>query len=111
VISTTKALAAIVMTGAMMGTAAVSAQAWVNPGSNTQYPSTGGTWQYGFWDVKIRSYYTVNKCHGSTVVKYINGSETARSRSADTASNAKSIAEVNTLNSSGLEARYYYRTC
>lgn len=104
-------LAGAMLSGAMFGAVAGPAQAWVNPGTNTQYPSSGGTWQYGFWDVKLRSYYTVNKCHGSTVIKYIDGKESSRSRSVDTSSGQKSIAEISTLNSSGLEASYYYRTC
>ena len=104
-------LAGAALSVATLGAVAGPAQAWVNPGTNTQYPSAGGTWQYGFWDVKLRSYYTVNKCHGSPVIKYIDGNETNRSRSVDTASGQKSIAEISTLNSAGLEASYYYRTC
>ena len=61
---------------------------WLAYGPITQYPSAGGTWQYGFWDVKVRSYYTVNLKHGSTVV--LNGDAV---RSADTAAGYKSIAE------------------
>ena len=41
---------------------------WLAPGPITQYPHEGGTWEYGFWDVKVRSYYTVDRCHGSTVI-------------------------------------------
>ena len=41
---------------------------WLAYGPITQYPAEGGTWEYGFWDAKVRSYYTVNRCHGSTVV-------------------------------------------
>ena len=41
---------------------------WLAYGPITQYPAEGGTWEYGFWDAKVRSYYTVDRCHGSTVV-------------------------------------------
>ncbi len=102
---------AVLLSAAATGTLSVPAHAWVSVGARTQYPSDGGTWQYGFWDAKLRSYYTVNRCHGSTVVKYIDGRETNRSRSIDTSSGRTSIAEIGTLNSPGLEARYYYRTC
>lgn len=80
--------------------------AWVAPGKHVQYPSEGGTWEYGFWNVKYRSYYTVNKCHGSTVKS---GSRT--SRSADTASGKKSIAELWAVNNPGADPHYYYRVC
>jgi hypothetical protein len=66
---------------------------------------TGGTWQYGFWNAKGRSYYTVNSCHGSTVV--LNGSQ---QRSANTVSGAKSIAENSAVNYWGAGNAYYYRT-
>ncbi|WP_278257330.1 lactococcin 972 family bacteriocin [Nocardioides convexus] len=59
-----------VAAGAMMLTAvgaASPAMAYLHPGSVTQHPSTGGTWEYGFWNAKVRSYYTVNKNHGSSV--------------------------------------------
>ncbi|MEU2614564.1 lactococcin 972 family bacteriocin [Micromonospora sp. NPDC007271] len=109
--TTKAALAGVALSAALMGAVAGPAAAWVSVGAKTQYPSEGGTWEYGFWDVKLRSYYTVNKCHGSTVVKYIDGKETNRSRSIDTVSGKKSIAEISTVNSAGLEASYYYRTC
>jgi hypothetical protein len=105
------AFAGAALSASVLGAVAGPAQAWVSVGQKTQYPSSGGTWNYGFWDVKIRSYYTVNKCHGSTVIRYIDGRETSRSRSIDTASGARSTAEITTINSAGLEASYYYRTC
>ena len=79
---------------------------WVVPVKKVQYPSEGGTWEYGFWDVKFRSYYTVNRCHGSTV---INGDR--KSRSIDTRSGKTSIAELWGINSPGANPHYYYRVC
>lgn len=73
----------------------------------TQYPSSGGTWQYGFENVKLRSYYTVGKCHGSTVYRKIDGKVVNTSRSVDTVRNQKSIAEVWTVNSPGLDGQYF----
>ena len=35
---------------------------WLNPGPDVQDPSAGGVWQYGFWDAKVRSNYTVSRC-------------------------------------------------
>lgn len=61
---------------------------WLALYSHIRYPSQGGKWEYGFWNAKVRSYYTVNKKHGSTM-KY-NGNTV---RSIDTASNQTSIAE------------------
>lgn len=79
---------------------------WLNPGPDVQYPSAGGTWEYGFWNVKVRSYYTVSRCHGSTVE--LNGSQV---RSVNTASGKKSIAEKSAVNYWGNDDAYYYRTC
>lgn len=28
---------------------------WLAYGPITQYPAEGGTWEYGFWDAKVRS--------------------------------------------------------
>lgn len=83
-----------------------TAQAWLNPGPDVQYPSSGGKWTYGFWDAKVRSYYNVNRCHGSTVV--YNGSA---SRSANTAADYTSIAEKWAYNAWYNDDAYYYRTC
>ncbi|MGG1215777.1 hypothetical protein ABHM93_05060 [Micromonospora provocatoris] len=41
---------------------------WLAPGPITQYPNEAGTWQYGFWNAKVRLYYTVDLCHGRTVI-------------------------------------------
>lgn len=79
---------------------------WLAYGPITQYPAEGGTWEYGFWDAKVRSYYTVNRCHGSTVV--LNGNTV---RSADTAAGKKSIAEKWALQWPSHDDRYYYRVC
>lgn len=78
---------------------------WLAYGPLYQYPAEGGTWEYGFWNAKVRSYYTVNKCHGSTVK--LNDKQ---SRSVDTASGKKSIAELWALQSNSND-EYYYRTC
>ena len=46
---------------------------WLASGPKRQYPSEGGTWEYGFWNAKVRSYYTVKRCHGSQlswIVRY-----------------------------------------
>ena len=79
---------------------------WLAYGPITQYPAEGGTWEYGFWDAKVRSYYTVDRCHGSTVV--LNGNTV---RSVDTAAGEKSIAEKWAVQWSSHDDRYYYRVC
>ncbi|MBE7699607.1 hypothetical protein H9623_04695 [Oerskovia sp. Sa1BUA8] len=79
---------------------------WLNPGPDARYPSSGGTWEYGFWNVKVRSCCTVDKCHGSTVV--LNGNQ---SRSADTASGQRSTAEKSAVNIWSNDDAYCYRTC
>lgn len=93
-------LVAITMAGA------APAMAWLHVGSETRYPSEGGTWQYGFWNAKVRSYYTVNKSHGSSVI--YNGNLT---RSICTASGQRSVAEAWGINTSGATDSYYYRIC
>ena len=82
------------------------ASAWLAAGPIYQYPAEGGEWEYGFWDVKVRSYYTVNQCHGSTVV--LNGSSAS---SINTAAGYKSIAEQGAVNWWGADDAYYYRFC
>lgn len=82
------------------------AEAWLNYGPIYQYPSTGGTWKYGFWNAKVRSYYKVYRCHGSTV--YLNGNWV---RSANTAPGYWSIAHKSAINWWGADDRYYYRVC
>lgn len=83
-----------------------TALAWLHPGPTTQYPSDGGTWQYGFWDAKVRSYYTVDRCHGSSL--YYNGQLV---RSVNTVANQTSRAEKWAYQTSGASDSYYYRTC
>ena len=78
---------------------------WLASGPLRQYPSEGGTWQYGFWNAKVRSYYTVKRCHGSTVKL-----NSKTSRSVNTASGKKSIAELWAIQSNSNE-RYFYRIC
>ena len=79
---------------------------WLAYGPIPQYPAEGGTWEYGFWDAKVRSYYTVDRCHGSTVV--LNGNTV---RSVDTAAGEKSIAEKWAVQWPSHDDRYYYRVC
>ena len=78
---------------------------WLANGPKRQYPSEGGTWEYGFWHAKVRSYYTVKRCHGSTVKL-----DSKTSRSVNTASGKKSIAELWTIQSNSKD-RYFYRVC
>lgn len=89
-----------------VGVDSVSQPQWVAPGKHIQYPYEGGTWEYGFWNAKYRSYYTVNKCHGTTVK-----SGKRKLRSVDTASGKKSIAELWAVNNPGANPQYYYRVC
>lgn len=76
---------------------------WLAPGPIRRFPAEGGLWEYGFWYAKARSYYTVNRNHGSTVI--VNQS---RSRSIDTAPNRRSIAELWAVQSNSHDS-YYYR--
>ncbi|TKI69143.1 hypothetical protein FC756_09690 [Lysinibacillus mangiferihumi] len=79
---------------------------WLARGPITQYPNEGGTWQYGFWNAKVRSYYTVDRCHGSTVE--LNGNQ---SRSIDTRAGERSIAELWAVQHPRHVDQYYYRVC
>ena len=76
---------------------------WLAPGPMTRYPAEGGTWEYGFWNAKVRSYYTAEQSHGSTV-KLGN----KESRSIDTAAGKKSIAELWAIQSDK-DDQYFYR--
>lgn len=78
---------------------------WLAYGPITRYPAEGGTWEYGFWDARVRSYYTVNRLHGSTVI--LNGES---NRSIDTAAGKKSIAHIWTIQHNG-DDQYFYRIC
>ena len=92
-----------------LSTAALTAppaMAWLVYGPVTQYPSDGGTWQYGLWSGAVRSEYTVNRCHGSSV-RY-NG---ALQRSVDTAPGRTSLASRSAYQSQYHTDQYYYRTC
>ncbi|MEV8373533.1 lactococcin 972 family bacteriocin [Kribbella sp. NPDC056861] len=104
-----KGMAVALMAGlgfAGVGVALPSANAWLHVGIETRKPAEGGTWKYGFENVKVRSYYTVSGCHGSSVK--LNGDLV---RSINTASNQKSIAEKSAINTPGADDAYYYRTC
>jgi Bacteriocin (Lactococcin_972) len=83
------------------------AEAWLNKGPIYQYPEAGGTWKYGWWDKKVRSYYIVRFSHGSTVV--LNGN---RQRSICTAGNRWSVAKKAAyLQGPSQTDKYYYRLC
>ncbi len=105
------ALAAGVASAAIMvGGVASPAMAWLHLGSTTQHPPEGGTWTYGFWNIFVRSYYTVGRCHGSTA-DFWDGSTWRRHRSLNTAANIRSVAEIGGYNLPYTDDRYWYRTC
>lgn len=99
-------LSALAFTTSAAAAPSASVPAWLHAGSTKQYPSSGGTWEYGFWNAYVRSYYTVNRCHGSSVD--FNGNLV---RSANTASGYTSIAEKFAWNYWSASDAYYYRTC
>ena len=68
----------------LVGTAGAAA-------ATTQYPTEGGTWEYGNGVTSAWSYYTVDYCHGSSITR--NG--TTVSRSADTRAGQPSNAYTN----------------
>lgn len=74
------------------------------PGPLYQYPAAGGTWQYGFWDVRVRSNYLhPSVCHHSTV-EY-NGNQ---QRSVDTRAGYYSYASIGAYNAWYNNEGYYY---
>ena len=79
---------------------------WASVGRKVRYPAGGGTWEYGFWNAKARSYFTVNRCHTSTVT--VNG---RTQRSINTRGGQKSIAELWATNLPGTKDSYYYDFC
>lgn len=75
----------------------------------TQYPAEGGTWQYGFWNAAVHSYYTVNKNHGSTAVYIDVTGKKHVHRSVDTRAGKTSKGEGWALNLPKSDDKYYYR--
>lgn len=84
-----------------------TAGAWLALGQHTQYPSEGGQWNYGFYDIRIRSEYShPSLCHGSTVVY-----DGQTVRSINTAAGYFSNASTGGYNHRLAEDAYYYRIC
>lgn len=83
-----------------------TAEAWLARGPIYQYPNAGGVWKYGFWNAKVRSYYKVNRCHGSTVI--LNGSRKASIR---TRGGRWSRAHMWAAQAWWHDDRYYYWLC
>ena len=83
-----------------------SAEAWLNPGPDYRYPAAGGTWKYGFWNVAVRSYYNVNRSHGSTV--RLNGRQ---ERSICTRGGSWSVADIRAIQGPSQDDAYFYRIC
>ena len=102
------AAVAIVATGAFLAPGAAPASAWLHLGSTTKYPTAGGTWTYGFWDIKVHSnYYHGSTCHGSTV-QFYNGSSWSQDRT-DSLAGRRANSAVGAYNLWYTDDRYYYR--
>lgn len=110
VLQTLKALLLIAMIALVLfaiGLAnANKAEAWLARGPIYQYPNTGGTWKYGFWNAQVRSYYWVNRRHGSTVK--LNGS---REISVCTRPGYRSKADLWAAQAWWHDDRYFYWVC
>ncbi|RTE49926.1 hypothetical protein EKN07_05155 [Actinobaculum sp. 352] len=80
--------------------------AWLAYGPLKQYPVEGGTWEYGFWNARVRSYYTVGRCHGSTVRMDNRTKESIRTKA-----HQKSVAELWAVQHPWAKDRYNYWIC
>jgi hypothetical protein len=96
---------ALTITGPALAARGAAMPAWLSYGPVTVYPAAGGTWQYGFWDAKVRSYYWLGQNHRSTVI--LNGTT---HRSICTSAGAKSVAEAWAIQWWGGDDTYYYST-
>jgi len=95
-----KKTSAALLTAALMLGSAGAAYA------TTQYPVEGGTWEYGNGVTSAWSYYTVDRCHGSSIT---HAGDTV-SRSVDTAAGQRSNAYTNHAPwTTGYH--FYYRVC
>lgn len=95
-----KARAALLAAALVMGSAGAAF-------ATTQYPAEGGTWEYGNGVTSAWSYYTVDRCHGSSITRT---DGTLVVRSIDTAAGKTSNAYTNHAPwTTGY--RFYYRVC